>query len=315
MKIVFMGTPEFSVKILEDVHRKYGVDLVVTQPDKKVGRKKTIQFSKVKEKAIELGIEVFQPVRIKDDFNRIINLSPDIIITAAYGQIIPDEVIYFPRLGSINVHGSLLPKLRGGAPIQRAIMRGHKETGITIMYMATKMDSGDIISQKAIPILDTDTSGSLFEKLSILGSELLLETLPSIIEGTNPRRKQDESLITYGFNLKREEEQINFHQTMKEIDAHLRAFLPAPGLYTTIDGIPLKIFKIELHNCSGFVKNHSDQENGTILKIFKDAIGVKVQDGVIKLKEVQLSGKKRQDVKTFMNGAGRNIIVPLKVFK
>jgi len=146
MKIVFMGTPRFSVKILESVHEKYGVDLVVTQPDKLVGRKKVLTFSPVKEKAVELGIRVFQPRKMKEDFQEILDVKPDIIITAAYGQIIPDEVLFFPRLGSINVHGSLLPLLRGGAPIQRSIMRLHNTTGITIMYMATKMDSGDIIS-------------------------------------------------------------------------------------------------------------------------------------------------------------------------
>ena len=164
MKIVFMGTPEFSVRILESVHRVYGVDLVVTQPDKVVGRKRVLTVSPVKEKAMELGIDVFQPQRIKDDYQTILARKPDLIITAAYGQIIPEVVLDAPLLGSINVHGSLLPLLRGGAPIQRAIMRLHNITGITIMYMAMKMDSGDIISQRSIPILPTDTSGTLFEK-------------------------------------------------------------------------------------------------------------------------------------------------------
>jgi len=315
MKIVFMGTPEFSVRILERLHTEYGVNLVVTQPDKQVGRKKVVTYSPVKEKAVELGIEVFQPRSIRNEFQRILDIQPDIIITAAYGQIIPNEVLDYPRLGAINVHGSLLPLLRGGAPIQRAIKRLHNTTGITIMYMAEKMDSGDIISQKSIPILPADTSGTLFEKLSYLGEELLLETLPSIIDGSNDRVPQDLNLVTYAFNLKRDEEKIDWDLSVKQIDAHLRAFSPEPGLYTEIDGKQLKVFALEMHQCKNFEKHHGNDENGTIVKIFDDAIGVKCSNGVIKLKEVQLSGKKRQDVKTFLNGAGRNLISTLKKFK
>jgi len=315
MKIVFMGTPRFSVKILESVHEKYGVDLVVTQPDKLVGRKKVLTFSPVKEKAVELGIRVFQPRKMKENFQEILDVKPDIIITAAYGQIIPDEVLFFPRLGSINVHGSLLPLLRGGAPIQRSIMRLHNTTGITIMYMATKMDSGDIISQRSIPIMDNDTTGTLFEKLSYVGEELLMETLPSIIEGTNRRVPQDPNLITYAYNLKREEEKADFNKSVEEVDAHLRAFDPAPGIYTELEGKQIKIWKADIHKCSNFEKHHSLDENGTIIKIFEDAIGVKCSNGVFKIKELQLSGKTRQDVKTFMMGAGRNLIATGKVFK
>jgi methionyl-tRNA formyltransferase len=315
MKIVFMGTPEFSVQILESVHKEYGVDLVVTQPDKFVGRKKVLTFSPVKEKALELGIEVFQPRSIKQDFENVINVNPDLIITAAYGQIIPKEVIDFPRLGCINVHGSLLPKLRGGAPIQRAIERGHKETGITIMYMAMKMDSGDIITQRSIPILDTDNSGTLFEKLSVLGKELLLDTLPSIFDETNERTPQDLDEVTFGFNLKREEEKIDWNMTMDEIERKLRAFSPGPYLYTTIDGKSIKLFKVDKHYCDGFIENSIDKENGQIMRVFDDAIGVKVKDGVIKIYEVQLAGKQRQLVKDFMNGAGRNLIKVNKIFK
>ena len=206
MKIVFMGTPNFSVRILKELHEKYPVSLVVTQPDKRVGRKKVITYSPVKQAAEELGIEVFQPVKIKENYTRILEEKPDLIITAAYGQIIPKVVLDAPRLGALNVHGSLLPLLRGGAPIQRAIKRQHNTTGITIMYMAMKMDSGDIISQRSITIQKDDTSGTLFDKLSYVGSELLLDTLPSIIAGANSRTPQDEHLVTYAYNLKREEE-------------------------------------------------------------------------------------------------------------
>ena len=314
MKIVFMGTPEFSVGILEAVHQEYGVDLVVTQPDKQIGRKKVLTFSPVKEKAIELGIEVFQPTRIKTDYARILEVEPDIIITAAYGQIIGNEVIDYPQYGAINVHGSLLPLLRGGAPIQRAIKRLHNTTGITIMYMAYKMDSGDIISQRSIPILPNDTSGILFKKLSILGKDLLLDTLPSIFSGTNKRTVQDDYLVTYAYNIKREEEKINWDLSVEEIDAHIRAFTPSPGCYTTIDSLNMKILSVEHHICDAFLESHSHQKNGTILKIFENGIGVKCINGVIKITAIQLAGKTKQDVKTFMNGAGRNLIKVDKLF-
>ncbi len=314
MNIVFMGTPEFSVRILDRLHKEYGVALVVTQPDKLIGRKKVLTVTKVKEKALELGIKVFQPRSIRKDYQTILNAKPDIIITAAYGQIIPNAVLDSPRLGSINVHGSLLPLLRGGAPIQRAIQRLHNRTGITIMYMAEKMDSGDIIEQKSIPILNTDNSGMIFEKLSELGESLLMETLPKIIAGTNDRTKQDENLVTYGFNLKREEEKLNFNLSVEEIDAHIRAFSPGPYVYTTIEDKTLKIYSLKIEEN----KLSNDQlllQNGTITKVFKDHFNIKANNGVIGIYEVQLSGKKRQLVKEFINGAGRNIIQVNKVFK
>lgn len=315
MNIVFMGTPEFSVRILEALHKEYGVKLVVTQPDKLVGRKKILTFSPVKEKALELGIKVFQPVNMKEDYNPILDQKPDIIITAAYGQMIPNEVIDYPRLGAINVHGSLLPLLRGGAPIQRAIKRLHTTTGVTIMYMAYKMDSGDIIASRSIGIMPNFTSGILFEKLSVLGRDLLMETLPSIIEGTNKRVPQEENLVTYAYNLKREEERINWDLGMSEIDAHVRAFSPEPGCYTTIDGKSLKILSVEKFPCESFDQQHRTDPNGLIVKVFKDAIGVKCLNGIIKITAVQLEGKRKQRVKDFLNGSGRNLIAEQKQFK
>ena len=315
MNIIFMGTPDFSVNILEALHNKYGVDLVVTQPDKLVGRKKVLTFSPVKEKAIELGIEVFQPIKMKTDYARILEVNPDIIITAAYGQMIPNKVIDYPRFGAINVHASWLPLLRGGAPIQRAIKRLHNTIGITIMYMVYKMDSGDIIEQTSIPILKNDTSGILFKKLSIVGKDLLMDTLPSVFAGTNKRKIQDEHLATYAYNLRREEERINWDLSVEEIDAHVRAFTPTPTCYTTIDSLNIKVLSVEIYQCDSFLDNHIHQKNGTIIKIFENGIGVKCINGVIKITKVQLSGKTIQDVKTFMNGSGRNLIKGDKVFK
>lgn len=313
MKIIFMGTPDFSVRILEELHNTYGVDLVVTQPDKLVGRKKVLTYSPVKEKALELGINVFQPRSIKKDYTEILDIKPDIIITAAYGQIIPKEILDYPEYGCINVHGSLLPELRGGAPIQRAIKRQYNTTGITVMYMAQKMDSGDIITSRSIPIMNNDTSGTLFEKLSILGKSLLLDTLPSIFDKTNKRIKQDENLVTYAYNLKREEEHLNFNQTKEQIDAHIRAFTPSPSVYTTIENKQVKVLKLEIETTNDMFDENI--ENGTIITIEKKRIGVKVQNGIIYLKEVQLAGKKPQEINVFMNGAGRNLFKENKVFK
>lgn len=313
MKIVFMGTPQFSVPILEALHEKYQVSLVVTQPDKMVGRKRKVTYSPVKEKALELGIEVFQPIKIRENYQSILDQNPDIIITAAYGQIIPKVVLECAPLKAINVHGSLLPKLRGGAPIQRSIKRMHKKTGITIMYMAMKMDSGDIITQQEVEILDTDTSDSLFDKLSLVGRDLLLETLPSIENKTNNRIKQDESKVTYAYNIKREEEVVDFNQTKEQIDAHLRAFTSFAYIYTTVDGKQIKIIEIET---SDFLNEEMESlENGMIAVLTKKQLAVKVSNGLIYIKKVQLAGKKPQAIHEFINGAGRNLLNINKLFK
>ena len=190
MKIVFMGTPDFASIILEKLHQAYPVSLVVTQPDRKVGRRQIKTPSPVKKLANKLKIEVFQPQVIRKDFQKIIDLKPDLIITAAYGQMIPEEVLNSGI--ALNIHGSLLPKRRGGAPVQRAIMEGDLTTGITLMYMVNKMDAGDIIAMKETPILDSDTTTTLMNKLAYIGADLLLEYLPKIITGDAPRIKQDE---------------------------------------------------------------------------------------------------------------------------
>ena len=223
MKIVFMGTPDFAVNVLQGlIDSNYDVVGVVSQPDKEVGRKRILTPTPVKEVALKYNIPVFQPIKIRNEYDDILALEPDLIVTCAYGQIIPKEILDYPRLGCINVHGSLLPKLRGGAPIHHAIMDGLEETGITIMYMDVSMDSGDIISQRSIPITESDNVGILWDKLSLLGRDLLIDTLPSIIDGTNERIKQDESLVTFGFNVKREEEHIDFNKTSREVFNHVR---------------------------------------------------------------------------------------------
>ncbi len=308
MKIVFMGTPVFSAPILEELVKNYEVVAVITQPDKKVGRKQELQFTPVKEVAVKHNIDVYQPAKIREDYDFLNKIDFDIIITAAYGQIIPNEILEMPRLGCINVHGSLLPKLRGGAPIHRSILNGYEETGITIMYMAEKMDAGDMISKKVVKIEYEETVGSLHDKLSVAGKELLLETLPSIIDGSNKREVQNESEVTYAWNLKREEELLDFNKTTREVYDHVRAFNPWPTAYAKLDGKSLKFFKVKE------VDSTETAKNGEIIGKDKNSFRVKTSNGALDVYEVQYEGKKKMDTKSFLNGVGQSVIEIGKVF-
>ena len=216
-KVVFMGTPEFSIPVLEMLIENTNVVLVVTQPDSYVGRKHELKYTPVKECALKHNIPVFQPEKVRKETDEILKYNPDIIITCAYGQIIPSVLLDTPKYKAVNVHASLLPKLRGGSPLHRCIIDGYSETGVTIMYMAPGMDDGDIITQKSIKIEDTDNVGTIHDKLSILGRNLLLETLPSIFNGTNGRTRQDENEVTFAYNIKREEEKLDFNKTARAV--------------------------------------------------------------------------------------------------
>lgn len=295
LQIVFMGTPAFAVPVLEGLIKNYNVRAVVTQPDRK-GNHGVLKFSPIKQVAVDNTILVLQPEKIKEDYQEILDLKPDLIITCAYGQIIPNEILNCPRLGCINVHASLLPKLRGGAPIHKAIIEGYKKTGITIMYMNSKMDEGDIISQEEVIIEDTDTASSLHDKLMIVGRDLLLKTLPSIIDGTNERIKQDSSLATYAFNIKREEEKIDFNDTKKQVYNKIRGLNSWPGAYCIFEGKILKIWE------SYVTDNYPIGFNGEITSIYKDGIGVKVSNGEVVLKTVQIEGKTKMNAIDFLNG-------------
>ena len=302
LQIVFMGTPEFAVPVLQGLLDNYKVRAVVTQPDRK-GNHGQINISPVKKLAQDKAILVLQPEKIKEDYQEIINLKPDLIVTCAYGQIIPKELLECPRLGCVNVHASLLPKLRGGAPIHKAIIEGHSKTGITIMYMNTKMDEGDIITQEEIPILDNDTASSLHDKLSILGRDLLLKTLPSIIDGTNSRVKQDSSQATYAFTLKKEDEKINFNKTARQIHNQIRGLNSWPGAYCIFEGKILKVWD------SFITENYPIGFNGEITAIYKEGIGVKVSNGEVVFKIVQPEGKNKMDAISFVNGLrDKNIV-------
>ena len=295
LKIVFMGTPQFAVPVLQGLLNNYKVRAVVTQPDR-LGNHGQINISPIKKLANDNTILVLQPEHIKEEYQEIINLNPDLIITCAYGQIIPRQLLEAPRLGCINVHASLLPKLRGGAPIHKAIIEGHSKTGITIMYMNVKMDEGDIISQKEIPILDTDTASSLHDKLSILGKDLLLETLPSIIAGTNSRIPQDSSQATYAFTLRKEDERLIFDKTKRQLYNQVRGLNSWPGSYCIFEGKVLKVWEVTI------TENYPMGFNGQITAVNKEGIFVKVSNGEIVLKMVQLEGKKKMSAFDFYNG-------------
>lgn len=296
LKVVFMGTPTFSVPILKELIDNYHVVLVVSQPDREKDRKGNLLETPTKKLAQEHNIEVYQPTKIKNEYQKILDKNPDIIITCAYGQIIPEEILNYPQYGCINVHGSLLPKLRGGAPIHHAIINGDKTTGITIMYMDKLMDSGDIISSQEIPIEENDTLDTLYDKMSHLGAKLLIDTLPSIINGTNQRIKQDESLVTFGYNITKEEEKINFHQNAKSIHNLIRGLSSLPGAYCFLDNKRLKIYRSEITN------QKSIQEPGTIVNIDKTGIYIATQDYTLKITDIKLEGKKRCLIHEFING-------------
>ncbi|MDT8336501.1 MAG: methionyl-tRNA formyltransferase [Candidatus Izemoplasmatales bacterium] len=309
MKICFMGSMDFAVSILEGLHQKYGVDLVVTQPDKPVGRKQVLQGTPVKEKAVELGIELFQPLRIKKDYQRILSQEFDFIIVAAYGQIIPEVVLHHGKFQAINVHASLLPKYRGGSPMHKAIMAGDEETGVSIIYMEKALDSGFILSQTACKITETDNVKSLENKLSILGKDLLLKTLDLLLKNEIKAIPQDEGKVTYAYNFKKEELLIDFSKTAKELHNFVRGLNPWPVAYMMIQNKKLKVFKTEYIN-EDFSKNI-----GKVVEINKQGLHVQTAKGVITFKRVQLEGKTVMDIFAFMNGIGKTLFFEGQILK
>ena len=310
MKVIFMGTPEFSLPVLEGLNSKYNVVMVVCQPDKPSNRG-VVQYSPVKDFAIKNNIKVFQPVNVKNEYHEILSEKPDLIVTCAYGQIIPKEILDYPKYGCINVHASLLPKLRGGAPIHRAIIEGHKETGITIMKMKEKMDAGDIISQVKTEILDDDTVGTLHDKLSVLARDLLLSTIPNIISGNINLVRQNEEEATFAWNIKREDEKIDFSKTTREIYNQIRGLNPWPGAYAILSGRIIKIW------ASRYGDKFFNEEvlNGQIVELYKDGIGVKTSNGEIIITELQLEGKRRMLANEFMNGVVNKELLVGRMFE
>jgi methionyl-tRNA formyltransferase len=300
MRIVFMGTPTFAVpSLLMLIEEGYEVISVVTQPDRPVGRKRILTPPPVKEIAVEKGIPVYQPekIRLEDGITHIRDLNPDLIVTAAFGQILPKEILDIPKFGCINVHASLLPKYRGGAPIHQALINGEKETGVTIMYMAEALDAGDIISMRSTPITKDDHVGSLFEKLSHVGTELLKETLPALIRGELTAVPQDDSQATFAPNIKREQEKLDWNRSADDIRNQIRGMHPWPVTFTYWRGEPFKVWWAEL------VEDTSTNVTpGTVWKVTTEGIFVATGTGSLQLTDIQPAGKKRVSVGDFVKG-------------
>ena len=303
-KIIFMGTPDFSTKVLEMLIAEHNVIAVVTQPDRPVGRKRTLTPPPVKEVAVKHGLPVYQPEKLaqSEDLEKLIALDADLIVTAAFGQILPESLLNAPKLGAINVHASLLPKYRGGAPIHQAIIDGQKETGISIMYMVKKLDAGDIISQRAIAIEDQDDVGSMHDKLSFLGADLLKETLPSIINGTNQRIEQNEDEATFASNISRDQEKIDWSQSAEAIYNQIRGLSPWPVAYTKMDDGNLKVY-------ASRIEQGKTGEPGTIIETTKKAITVATGSGdAIALTDIQVAGKKRMLTANYLSGVQTSLV-------
>jgi methionyl-tRNA formyltransferase len=296
-RIVFMGTPDFSVPILEQLVKDgYDIPLVVTQPDRPKGRKKVLTPPPVKVAAERLGLSVFQPEKIKTDYTPVLEAKPDLIVTAAFGQIVPNVLLEAPDYGCINVHASLLPEYRGGAPIHQAIIDGKTETGVTIMYMVEELDAGDILTQQSIPIEQDDHVGSLFNKLSEVGRDLLQRTLPKLFNGELTPIKQDEKKVTYARNITRDQERIDWTKTNKEIYNHVRGMHPFPVASTVLDDKNVKLWWVEIN------PTQTSQAPGTITAVESDGVIVQTGDGSVKLTDIQLAGKKRMPIKDLLNG-------------
>lgn len=312
MKILFMGTPEFAVPSLAALLEKgHTIAAVVTQPDRPKGRKRELTPPPVKAFALEQGLTVLQPEKLRspEGIAQVTAIAPDIIITAAYGQILPKAILDLPRLDCINVHGSLLPHYRGGAPIQRSIINGESVTGVTIMYMAEGLDTGDMISKVEVPITDEDTAGSMFEKLSLAGAKLLLEWLPRIVEGSIVRTPQVDAEATYAPNLTREDEKLDWKQSSRAVFNRVRGLNPMAGGFTYLDGEVFKVWGTRIPQGSDTVLRPEwvSLVPGSILEAGSIGIRVRTGDGSIVLTEVQPAGKKALAATEFARGAGAKL--------
>lgn len=299
MKVIFMGTPDFAVSTLEEIIKAgHEVVLVVTQPDKPKGRSGALQYSPVKECALAHGIEVFQPVKIRleENVEYLHNYEADIMVVAAFGQILPKSILDMPKYGCINVHASLLPKYRGAAPIQWAVINGDAVTGVTIQQMDVGVDAGDIIAVSKVPIGAEETGGELFDKLAGVGAKLCVEAMTSIENGTAMRIPQEHEKATHVSMISKEFGTIDWNKSAVEIERLIRGLNPWPSAYTKLNGKTFKIWKANV------LSKESSDEAGTIIKVTKDVLEVQTGDGVLSLLEVQLEGKKRMDIGAFLRG-------------
>ncbi|MBX9097976.1 methionyl-tRNA formyltransferase [Streptococcus gordonii] len=303
-KLIFMGTPDFSATVLKGLLEsdQYEVLAVVTQPDRAVGRKKEIRITPVKEVALSYGLPIYQPEKLSGspEMEAIMNLGADGIVTAAFGQFLPSKLLASMNF-VVNVHASLLPKHRGGAPIHYALIQGDKETGVTIMETVKEMDAGDMISRRSIPITDEDNVGTLFEKLAIVGRDLLLDTLPAYLAGDIQPEAQDPSQVTFSPNIRPEEERLDWTKTNRQLFNQIRGMNPWPVAHTLWQDGRFKIYEAELAD--------GDGQPGEILEIGKRQLLVATGEGALALKTVQPAGKPKMPISDFLNGAGRNLAV------
>lgn len=301
MRVIFMGTPDFSVGTLRAlVEAGHEVVGVVSQPDKPKGRGKALQPTPVKEAALELGLPVYQPKRVRDPefFHVLEEMKPDVIVVVAFGQIIPESILNLAPFGCVNVHASLLPKYRGAAPIQWAVIDGEKESGVTIMKMDAGLDTGDMITKVIVPITKEETGGSLFDKLSEAGAKLLVETLPSLQDGTAVFEKQpEESTTAYASMIQKSLGDINWNRPAAELERLVRGLNPWPSAYTKMNGKTLKIWKAEVLETAD-----SDLEPGTVVKAGNEGLFVQTRSGILNIQELQLEGKKRMETSAFLRG-------------
>ncbi len=302
MRLLFMGTPDFAATILEKlIQSKHEIIGVVTQPDKQKGRGREISFSPVKELALKHGLTVYQPVKAKEeDFLSIVkDLSPEVIVVAAFGQILPKILLDIPKKGCINVHASLLPKYRGAAPIQYSIIDGEEETGITIMHMDVGIDTGDMILQVKLPIAKEETGGSLFDKMALLGGDAIIEALQKIEDNIALRIPQDNDKATYVKMISKEMGKIDFAQPAEKIERLVRGLNPWPSAYTWLEGKTLKLWKTDVE------EDKADYANclpGEVVEVRRDSLAVKTGKGILVIRELQLEGKKRMAAEAFLRG-------------
>lgn len=298
MRIIFMGTPDFAVPSLQACIDHHDVIGVVTQPDKPRGRGKTVSFSPVKELALKCGIPVYQPVKVREEGfpEQLQKLEPDVIVVAAFGQILPEAVLNIPRLGCINVHGSLLPKYRGAAPVQWAVINGEKESGVTTMFMEKGLDTGDIIDKAVVPLAPKETGGSLFDKLCTAGAGLLLQTLEKLDQGTAVRIPQNEEESSYAGMLTKSLGRIDWTRDAISLERLIRGLNPWPSAYTDLRGKMLKIWQADV------APGNSDAEPGTVIQVSKKAIVVQTGQEALAITELQPEGKKRMLTSAFLLG-------------
>lgn len=307
--IVFLGTPEFAACILEGlIQQNYNIVAVISQPDKPVGRKKIIVETPVKQIAKKYNIPVFQPISLRKDYEFLKDFKIDMLITAAYGQILPQAVLDMAKINCINVHGSLLPLYRGGAPIQRSIINGDKKTGVTIMEMVDKMDAGRMYAKREIAIDDEINSTNLFKKMQEIGKDLLLETLPLLLENKIAGEVQDENQVSFAYNIKREEEKIDFNLPVLNVHNLIRGLSEVPGAYCYFKNKMLKIYKAKVYS-----KDKEKNDAGSLKIVDKNRLLVSCKDGLLELLEIQLEGKSKMDIKSFLNGFNKEELVKEKL--